>query len=203
MFYSYKMKPRAFLGQISRFFKFMKIALLPTWAATEESHNCELGQGRFNTYNAELFLFKPWRLKGFSLWKHHKCLCQLFPLHLYTYVVGLRPLYLCLPSIEVDIYCITSHRSFVRHISFVSVRSLRLSCRRSNTRRWLNAGLLLAHRPRLWANISPVLGYCVMFDATLNVNQRHRRRANINPTLASSSSYCTARARPISIGLKV
>ena len=29
------------------------------------------------------------------------------------------------------IYCFTSHRSFVRPISFVSVRSLRLSCRRS------------------------------------------------------------------------
>ena len=31
--------------------------------------------------------------------------------------------------------------------------------------------------------ISPVLGYRVMFDATLNVGQRHRRRANINQTL--------------------
>ena len=46
---------------------------------------------------------------------------------------------LCLPSIEVETYCFTSHRSFVRPISFVSVRSLRLSCRRSNTRRWPNA----------------------------------------------------------------
>ena len=56
-----------------------------------------------------------------------------------------------------------------------------------------------------WANISPVLGYRVMFDATLNVGQRHRRRANINPALAESSSYCTARARarPIWIGLNV
>ena len=27
----------------------------------------------------------------------------------------------------------------------------------------------------------PVLGYRVMFDDTLNVGQRHRRRANINP----------------------
>ena len=27
----------------------------------------------------------------------------------------------------------------------------------------------------------PTLGYCVVFDATLNVGQRHRRRANINP----------------------
>ena len=29
--------------------------------------------------------------------------------------------------------------------------------------------------------ISPVLGYRVVFDATLNVGQPHRRRANINP----------------------
>ena len=39
----------------------------------------------------------------------------------------------------------------------------------------------MAHCLWRWANISPVLGYCVMFDATLNVGQRHRRRANINP----------------------
>ena len=32
-------------------------------------------------------------------------------------------------------------------------------------------GLLLAHRLRRWANISPVLGYRVVFDATLNAGQ--------------------------------
>ena len=87
----------------------------------------------------------------------------------------------------MEIYCFTSHRSFVCPICcFVSVRSPRLSCRRSNTRRWPNVGLLLAHR--LWrsASISPVLGYRVVFDATLNVGQRHRRPANINPALVQS-----------------
>ena len=34
-----------------------------------------------------------------------------------------------------------------------------LSCRRSNTRFWSNAGLMLVHRLRCWANISPVSGY--------------------------------------------
>ena len=58
--------------------------------------------------------------------------------------------------------------------------------RRSNTRRWPNAGLMLAHCPRRWANISPVLGYCVVFGATPNVGQRHRWRANINPALVQS-----------------
>ena len=96
---------------------------------------------------------------------------------------------------------LTAH--YVRHISFVSVRSPRLSCRLSNTRCWHNVELLLAHRLQRWANISLLLGYRVVFDATLNVGQRHRRRANINPALASSSSFCMARARPISIGLKV
>ena len=62
-----------------------------------------------------------------------------------------------------------------------------LSCRRSNTRRWPNVGLLLAHRLWRWANISPVLGYCVVFDATLNVGQRHRRPANI--TLGPMSQH--------------
>ena len=52
------------------------------------------------------------------------------------YIPLMLVLLLYLPSIEVEIYCFTSHCSFVRHISFVSVRSLRLSCRRSNTRRW-------------------------------------------------------------------
>ena len=72
------------------------------------------------------------------------------------------------------------------HISFVSVRFLRLSCRWLNTRRWPNVWLLLAHRLWRWANISPVLGYRVVFDATLNVGQRHRRRASINPALVQS-----------------
>ena len=85
------------------------------------------------------------------------------------------------------------------HISCVSVRSLRLSCRRSNTRRCPNVGLLLAHRLRRSADISRVLGDSVMFDAMLNVGQRHRRRANINPALASSSSYCTAEPGPFEL----
>ena len=127
------------------------------------------------------------------------------------------------------------------YAQFVSVSSL-LLCRRSNTRRWPNAGLLLAHRLRSWpsikqalvqrfvfavslccgesvsnsflssafygtggqtrrwpnaelmlahhlrrcANISPVLCYRVVFGATLNVGQRHRWRANINPALVQS-----------------
>ena len=45
-----------------------------------------------NSNNAELFLYKPWKPKVFSIWNHHKCLSFLFPLHLNTYVMGLRPL---------------------------------------------------------------------------------------------------------------
>ena len=47
--------------------------------------------------------------------------------------------------------------------------SLRVSCRRSNTRLRPNVGLLLAHRLCRWANISSALGYSVVFDTTLNV----------------------------------
>ena len=87
---------------------------------------------------------------------------------------------------------VASHRSFACSISFVSVsfvsvRFLRQSCRWSSTRRWPNSGLLLVHRPRRWANISPVLGYRVAFDATLNVGQRHRWRASNNPALVKAS----------------
>ena len=38
-----------------------------------------------------------------------------------------------------------------------------------------------------WANVGPVLGNRVLFGATLNVGQFHRRRANINPALVQSS----------------
>ena len=73
----------------------------------------------------------------------------------------------------------------------VSVQSVRLSsgfyrAAPANTRRWRNAGLMLAYRLRRWANISPALGYCVVFVTTLSVGQRHRRRASINPALVQS-----------------
>ena len=44
----------------------------------------------FNPYHAETFLFKPWEPNVFLIWNHHKCPSQLFPLHLNTYVMGLR-----------------------------------------------------------------------------------------------------------------
>ena len=66
----------------------------------------------------------------------------------------------------------------------MSERSLCLSYRGSNTRRRHNAGLLLAHRLRRWANTQYY--YRVVFDATLNVGQRHRLRANINPAFVQS-----------------
>ena len=54
-----------------------------------------------------------------------------------------------------------------------------LSCRRSNTRRWPDAGLMLARHLHHWANIGPVLGYHVVFGATLNVGQHHRQRPTV------------------------
>ena len=39
-----------------------------------------------------IILYKPWRSNVFFIWNNHKCLSQLFPLHLNTYVMGLRPL---------------------------------------------------------------------------------------------------------------
>ena len=42
-------------------------------------------------WSAELFCKKNIATKGFfSIWNHHKCLSQLFPIHLNTYVMGLR-----------------------------------------------------------------------------------------------------------------
>ena len=56
----------------------------------------------------------------------------------------------------------------------------------ANTIRWPNAGLMLTHRRQRWANISPILGYRVMFGATLNVGQRHKQQANSNTALDQS-----------------
>ena len=39
------------------------------------------------------YFIKTLATKGFiSIWYHHKCLIQLFSIHLNTYVMGLRPL---------------------------------------------------------------------------------------------------------------
>ena len=37
-----------------------------------------------NPYNAEIYVYKPWRPKGFAISNHHKCLSYIFPLHLNT-----------------------------------------------------------------------------------------------------------------------
>ena len=61
------------------------------------------------------------------------------------------------------------------------------ACRQSNTRRWPYAGLMLVHHLRRWASFSPVLGYRVVFGATLNLGQRHKRQAN-------NINFCSAPA---------
>ena len=48
------------------------------------------------------------------------------------------------------------------------------------------AGGQTRHVHPMLGNISPVLGYSVVFGARLNVGQRHRRRANINSALVQS-----------------
>ena len=85
---------------------------------------------------------------------------------------------LCLPSIDVECVLSVYPAGGQTRDCSVSVRSLRLSCR-----------LLLAHRLRRSANISPVLGYRVVFDSTLNVGQVHSWRANINPAYDRPSRH--------------
>ena len=88
-------------------------------------------------------------------------------------------------SVSVRSLRLSCRRSNTR-LFCVCALSLRLSCRRSNTRRWPYIGLLLAHCLQRLANISPVFSYRVLFDVTLNLGQRHRRRANIKPALVQS-----------------
>ena len=52
---------------------------------------CFLPQPIFNPFKVEISLYKPWRS---TVWNHHKCLSQLFPLHSNTYVMGRCPLYI-------------------------------------------------------------------------------------------------------------
>ena len=63
------------------------------WKANIAGGECS---GRtINPLSAVFFSWKPWRSKVFlkpSFWNHHECLSQLFPIHLNTYVMGLRPL---------------------------------------------------------------------------------------------------------------
>ena len=88
------------------------------------------------------------------------------------------------PLYRGEIYCFTSHRSFV-------VTSVLCLC-----------VLLDYYAGGQTRDFDPMPGYCwptvydaettlaqyyrVVFDATLNVGQRHRRRANINPALVQS-----------------
>ena len=46
----------------------------------------------FNSYEAEIVLYKPWRPTFFFILNHHKCLIQLFLIYLNTHVMGPRPL---------------------------------------------------------------------------------------------------------------
>ena len=112
-----------------------------------------------------VYLYKPW-------YEHY--------LNPWLRTSNISPLYTA-----VGICCSTWVRSVLSVILCLwvshSFRSSFLSCRRSNTSRGPNVGIMLARHLRRWANVSPVLGYRVVFGATLNVCQRHRWRANINP----------------------
>ena len=78
---------------------------------------------------------------------------------------------------------------FASHCSFLCPMSVRSSIPQAFKLGTLNqCRAFVGHRLRRWANISPVLGYRVVFDATLNVGQRHRRRASINPGPMSQHS---------------
>ena len=130
-------------------------------------------------------------IASFRRWKIPVCLQNIF--HIFgagNRMIDLSPYldiayWLCLPL------C-TQTWGHVGSLMFAQCVCRVLSCpsvkrsRRSNTRHWLNAGLMLPHPLRRWPNIIPVLSYRVVFGVTLNVGQRHRIRANINPALVQS-----------------
>ena len=121
---------------------------------------------------------------------------QLHPLACRRQIAVLLYIFLlCLPSEEVGTCWFTCVRSVCVCISQSFHFWPGLSIVQAVKHETLpNAGLLLAHRLRGWLNISPVLGYCVVFGATLNVGQRHRWRANINQALVQSIVLVLTRA---------
>ena len=64
---------------------------------------------------------------------------------------------------EVETCWFTFVRSVHCHVRLSSSSIVQSQAAPANTRRWPNAGLMLAHRLRRWANISPVLSDCVVF----------------------------------------
>ena len=89
--------------------------------------------------------------------------------------------YLCQLSLTAQF---ASVRSLRLYILFISVLLSSAFYRAGVQTRDVDP--MLAHCLQCWANINPVLGYHVVFGATLNVGQRHRQRANINPALVQS-----------------
>ena len=83
---------------------------------------------------------------------------------------------------ERETYSFTSHRSFLSHISLVSVRSVLSVYHAGNQTRDVDpmSGYCW---PTVY--ISPVLGYRVVFDATLHVGQRHRPQGQHSPCFCS------------------
>ena len=69
----------------------------------------------------------------------------------------------------------------------VSVRSL-LSCWRSNTRCWPNAGLMLAHRLRRWPSIKPALVQRFVFAGSQSVSLCCGE--SVSDSFVSSTFYC-------------
>ena len=66
-----------------------------------------------NPYSAEICLYKPWRPKGFFIWNYHKCLKQLFPLHLNTYMLWVYGHYNFFNSFSVGIIFICQNLAYV------------------------------------------------------------------------------------------
>ena len=114
----------------------------------------------------------------FYLWfwcvkQNYRCLCS---------YLG-NSFQLCLPSEEVW----TCWFTFVRSVCPLSLcRSVLSVCMSHSIMQTVKHETLT----QCWDNVfSPVLGYRVVFDATLNMGHRHRRRASINPPLVQSTCW--------------
>ena len=152
--------------------------------------------------------------KGFFLtWNHHKCLSYLFLIHLNTYVMGLRPLEICLllhcwyrlQTSESDVYrrqtkvriVLTCYYVywFQWHALTVQCSAMRLhhtkTMWRTPQKTW-DVGSTLVYR---WANV--VDGWPTVSQRYINVSsllfdQRRRRWANSKPTLAQRITFARA-----------
>ena len=112
-----------------------------------------------NPWNAAVFLYKPWRPKGFSIWNHHKCLSSFGSFEYLCY--GSTVIFSVVLTLESDVSntpdSVDPRPEGVKEkLQFVGT-SLK-DWHAADTTRWRHIGLMLGQSRRRWNNIKSTQG---------------------------------------------